>query len=105
MPIPRISHLQFVVLDALRTGERSGRELRTILAGYGVRTSLPAFYQAMARLEDHGMVSGRYEPKVVAGQTCRERRYQITGPGRSAWKTVRDFYITLLRLDQSYLKV
>ena len=48
--IPKITHLQFLVLGQLRGQEQAGRVLREALAAHGVRRSAPAFYQLMARL-------------------------------------------------------
>jgi DNA-binding PadR family transcriptional regulator len=96
MPLPDITHLQFLLLTALLDGEQSGRTLRAILEREGHRKSTPAFYQMMARLEDAKYVGGRYEQKTVEGQTIKERVYKITGAGTSALAVVRDFYANLL---------
>lgn len=90
--LPRVTHLQFVVLAQLVEGEQPGREIRALLAGHGVRRSGPAFYQMMARLEDQGWVAGAYEQQVVAGQLIKERRYTLTAAGRRALAEARAFY-------------
>jgi len=92
--IPSVTHLQFLVLDALSTGERAGRELRRLLAEHGVRRTAPAFYQMMARLEDAGMVEGRYDQKVVDGQLLKERRYTILRAGARALADTHNFYLS-----------
>ena len=58
MSLPRITHLQFLVLDILTTGQEFGRQLRKQLAANGVRKSGPGFYQLMARMEDGWRVMG-----------------------------------------------
>jgi DNA-binding PadR family transcriptional regulator len=93
MPLPELTHLQFLVLSILLDGERSGREVRERLKEAGESKSGPAFYQFMARLEDAGFVEGWYDQKVVDGQSIKERRYKITGGGLRAWEEVRDFYL------------
>lgn len=93
MSLPEITHLQFLVLSGLRQGGQAGRALRTLLQRNGVRRSGPAFYQMMARLEDGGLVEGRYDHKVVDGQAIKERRYVITAAGEEAWEGTRDFYL------------
>lgn len=95
VPIPDISHLQFLLLAALIDGQRSGYHLRAILEGEGHRKSGPAFYQLMARMEDAGLVKGRYEQKEVEGQAIRERVYEVTGTGATVCESVRHFYATL----------
>lgn len=64
------------ILRLLAPGERSGRELRQLLAAQGIRLSAPAFYAMMAHMEDDGLVTGWYEEKVVEGVAIRERRYR-----------------------------
>ena len=95
MPLPDISHLQYLLLTALLDGERTGRTLRAVLEGQGQRKSLPAFYQLMARMEDAKLVAGRYEQKVVEGQLIKERVYTATGAGVAAADQVRDFYASI----------
>lgn len=91
-PLPPVTHLQFVVLGALRQGERPGRALRQALDRHGARKSTPAFYQLMARLEDSGLVEGRYARKSIDGQVVKERHYRLTGAGTSAWRATCRFY-------------
>lgn len=92
MPLPPLSSLQFLVLDALGAVERSGREVRERLAEVGQRKSLPSFYQLMSRLEDAAFVSGSYRPLDIDGQIVKERWYKITGAGLTAYNTTRQFY-------------
>lgn len=96
MGLPRLSHLQFLVLGILLDAERSGRELRERLADFGVRKSGPGFYQLMARLEDAGFVTGRYRQEVVEGQILRERFYRIRSAGTKAWEECREFQTTVI---------
>jgi hypothetical protein len=92
MPLPDITHLQFLVLQILLGRERSGREVRERLAEEGARKSLAAFYQMMARLEDAKMVEGSYRAIEINGQKFQERWYKIIGAGRRAWDQTRNFY-------------
>lgn len=96
MGLPRLSHLQFLVLGTLIGGERVGREVRQRLEQFGVRRSGPSFYQLMARLEDAGFVQGRYEQEIVDGQIIRERSYKIRASGITAWKQCRDFQTAVI---------
>ena len=96
MPLPDITHLQFLVLGALMDGEATGREIRENLAEQRVHKTGPAFYQMMARLEDSGFVQGWYNQKIVEGQIIKERQYKITSLGIEAWESVRDFYLARL---------
>ena len=88
MGLPDLTHLQFAIVDVLGPREKSGRELRQGLRERGIRKSGPAFYQLMARLEEAGVVKGRYDQKIV-----KERRYKITGSGVRARERALDFYL------------
>lgn len=90
--LPPITHLQFLVLDALSANESAGRDLRALLATFGVRNSAPAFYQMMARLETSALVEGRYDQKLVDGQNVKERWYRLTRTGERAVDATRAFY-------------
>ena len=92
MQVPKLTHLQFVILGLLRDGARAGRHVRDGLLAFEIRKSGPAFYQMMARLEDAQLVEGWYEQQIVEGQIIRERHYRILGAGKTAWQTSRDFY-------------
>lgn len=92
MPVPDITHLQFLVLEILGSQERSGRVVRDKLTENGEAKTQAAFYQMMARLEDARMVEGSYRPVKVAGHVVQERWYKITGAGRKAYGATLDFY-------------
>jgi DNA-binding PadR family transcriptional regulator len=90
--LPRVTHLQFLVLGVLRDGEQPGRLIRDTLAAYGVRRTAPAFYQLMARLERDALVDGWYEQVTVGDQAVTERRYRLRPAGGKLWTEARDFY-------------
>jgi DNA-binding PadR family transcriptional regulator len=95
MPLPDVSHLQYLILAALLNGSSSGRQVREFLASHGEKKSGPAFYQLMARMEDAKFVTGKYEQKIVEGQIIKERIYEPTGGGVAAFEATRDFYAAL----------
>jgi len=95
--LPKITHLQFSVLASLMGGEQAGKSVRRQLAELGMRRSGPAFYQLMSRLEDAGLVVGRYDQKVVDGQIIKERVYEVSDEGAAAWQATRDFYVETIR--------
>jgi DNA-binding PadR family transcriptional regulator len=90
--LPDLTHLQFLVLGVLLTGEHSGRTLRRAIDEYGISRSAPAFYQMMARLERDGLVEGRYEQVQAGDQAVTERRYRATASGSRMWRQTRAFY-------------
>src|SRR5258708_1323683 len=92
MPLPRLTHLQFLVVTELARKSAPGRTLRGKLKEGVVRQSGPAFYQLMAALEDAGFVSGWYEQQVVDAQIIRERHYKVLSAGTRAIDESRAFY-------------
>lgn len=98
--LPPVTHLQFLILEALSDGEQAGRDLRALLLTFGVRNSAPAFYQMMARLEGGGLVEGWYDQKLVGGQNVKERRYRITPSGTQSVASTREFYLSRQSLAQ-----
>ena len=94
--IPKITHLQFLVLGLLRDAEQPGRVIREALAAHSVRRSAPAFYQLMARLERDRLVDGWYEQISTGDQAVTERRYRLRPAGAKLWTEARDFYSTLI---------
>src|SRR4051812_43003549 len=94
--IPRLTHLQFLVLGQLRGAEQPGRVIREALAAHGVKRSAPAFYQLMARLERDRLIDGWYEQVATGDQAVTERRYRLRAQGARLWSEARDFYAALL---------
>jgi DNA-binding PadR family transcriptional regulator len=92
MPLPKLGHLQFIILGFLQEGTVCGKGLRARLRDAGERRSGPSFYQIMARLEDGDLVEGEYRQEMANGQLIRERCYSITADGVRAWRDSRDFY-------------
>src|SRR5215469_332700 len=90
--LPGLTHLQFLVLGILLSGEHSGRAIRQAIEEYGIRRSAPAFYQMMARLERDGMVEGWYEQVQSGDQAVTERRYRATAAGTRMWERSYSFY-------------
>ena len=97
--LPDVTHLQYLVLAALREGEQPGRAIRKLIAAFGVRRSVAAFYQLMARLESAELVEGWYSPIMVGDQSVNERRYRITAAGRKAERQAQAFYDTAGRVS------
>jgi DNA-binding PadR family transcriptional regulator len=96
--LPSLTHLQLLVLGALRGAKQPGRLVRDTLAAYGVRRTAPAFYQLMARLEGAGLVEGWYEQVTVGDQAVTERWYRITSEGTRQWTRAQNFYSDVARL-------
>ena len=96
MSQPTITHLQFAVLSILGHEEKTGRAIRCDLGGIGVKSSGPAFYQLMGRLEEGKLIEGRYDQRIVDGQIIKERAYWAKPSGQRAVHQTRAFYGALL---------
>ena len=90
--LPRLTHLQFLVLGLLQKEQQPGRVIRQALAGHGVKRTAAAFYQLMSRLERDGLIEGWYEHVTVGDQAVTERRYKLRPQGARLWIEARDFY-------------
>ena len=55
---------------------------------YGIRSSAPAFYQMMARLERDKIVEGWYGQITAGDQSVTERRYRATADGARMWTQI-----------------
>ncbi len=92
MDEPKLTHLQLSILGLIQEGSTSGKEIRRALRENDMERSGPSFYQAMARLEDSGWVTGEYRQRVEDGQMIRERHYSITPAGSRAMQASVEFY-------------
>lgn len=90
--LPTISHLHFLVLATLADGKRSGRFMRQLLSQKKVERTGAAFYQMMAKLEKDDLVQGWYVERIVGDYPVKERHYQLTDKGITAWRQAFDFY-------------
>jgi DNA-binding PadR family transcriptional regulator len=90
--LPRLTHLQFLVLGLLRAGEAPGRLGREALGRHGVERTAPAIYQLLARLARDGLIGGGDEQVTVRGQAGTERRDRLRPTGAKLWIDARDFY-------------
>ena len=95
--IPQLTHLQCLVLASLGGRERPGREIRKALEAKGHSSSSQAFYKAMSRLEDEGLIEGWSEQVEVVDnrgtkRLVTERRYRLLALGADAYNTQTAFY-------------
>ena len=94
--LPKLTHMQFLVLGLLKEQDQPGRVIREALAAHGVKRSAPAFYQLMARLERDRLVDGWYEQVTAGDQAVTERRYRLRPSGAKLWTEARDFYTAII---------
>jgi DNA-binding PadR family transcriptional regulator len=104
MNLPRLTHLQFLVITEIARGAARGHDLRGRLRTAGVRQSGPAFYQMMSALEDASYVTGRYEQQIIDGQIIRERHYKVTAAGKKAADASTSFYRSVGQLGLAHGK-
>ena len=90
--MPPLTALQFAVLERLCSSEKSGLVLREYLHSIGGKSSLPAFYQLMRRLEEWESVTSRSETIRTEGRTINKKIYSITENGKLAVSETREFY-------------
>jgi len=93
MSLPKITLLQWLVLEIIGGRKRSGKYIRVKLGERGHCKSLPAFYQMMSRLEDGELIRAESVRVNVCDQNVTERHYKLTGKGIRELADVRDFYV------------
>ena len=74
---------QVFVLARIAQSETKGAELRKGLSEAGCPKSEAAFANAMKRLENKGLLTGRFETASIDGMPVREKYFQITGSGQA----------------------
>ena len=93
--LPKLTALQYLVLNLLFVGRQSGDQLRGALRAMGVRQSRAAFCQLMARLIEANYVRSSSDKRSAAGQVVHYRFYEVTDLGVLGWTTARRFYLNL----------
>ncbi len=92
---PKLTPLQYLVLNLLFVGRQSGEDLRRELAGLGIRQSRAAFSRLMARMVEANYVDPQPGTRSVGGQTVRCCRYEVTDLGVLEWLATQKFYVNL----------
>lgn len=99
MNIPVVTHIQVLVLTAVKGEPRPGDQIRNLLQDFGVDNSLASFYQLAKRMEVAELLRGEYFCESVEGQIVRKRQYSITCKGRKVLAEVHSFYEKLKSLE------
>lgn len=88
-----------IILRAVRDGHRHGADIMKA-TGEGGGT----VYKVLRRLEERGLILGRWEGATVAERERRPRRryYRLTRDGRAELRDARERYreLALRRLDE-----
>ena len=92
MSIPKISHLEYLVINIIGLDERSGTYVREALIKENWSKTPASFYQLMKRMEVSKLIEGRYESKIIKKQTITIRKYKITQLGQDEWINTLGFY-------------
>ena len=90
--LPEVSPIQYLVIHALFTGEKSASEVRRIVEAALGRMSRTAFSRLMVGLSRNDLVHATYRVETSSGQTVRRRRYAVTDYGVILWNRTRKFY-------------
>ncbi len=99
--LPKLTPLQYLVLNLLSVAEHSGDELRRVLQSLGVSQSREAFCRMMIRLIDSNYVEPLPSSRCDNGQTIHFRLYQITDLGILECNAAYKFYLNLAPPQES----
>jgi PadR family transcriptional regulator PadR len=81
---------EMLILSLLETRARHGYEIGKLIearSGGRLTFALPTLYPTLLRLEDRGLIKGRWVEKAGERQRCF---YRLTTPGRRALAAQRD---------------
>lgn len=94
LPLPTITHLQFLVLDIVLESSSgiSSQQVQELLALNGQEQRGPKFYQLMKRLEQAGIIESWPQQFDVAGSSVSRTFYKGTKKGKIAWRITLEFY-------------
>lgn len=90
--LPKMSCLQFLVVQLLFAGPQSGAELRRKLNEAGAKLDPPAFSRLMRRMDEVGHAYPQSEDEPSGDRLLCPRRFEVTDLGVALWKEVRAFY-------------
>jgi hypothetical protein len=93
--LPKLTPLQYLVLNLLFVGRQSGDRLRRALRALGVRQSRAAFSRLMFRLMEANYVNPEQAVRSDNDQTVHYRCYEITDLGVFDWMAAQKFYLNL----------
>ena len=89
-----LSNHQFAILSIIRASEVRGKEIRDHLKKLKISKiskSGPAFYQLMSRMEEAGLVSSKFDQRIIDGQIIKEKKYKIKAKGARSLESTIDF--------------
>jgi hypothetical protein len=100
VPLPDLTHLQFLVLDLLIESESglSASQLRESLNQHGEPRAGPKFYQLMKRLVKEGLIDTWSQSFDVGGGVVNRTYYKQTDLGHTFWYSTLRFYADRLRI-------
>jgi len=99
--LPKLTSLQYLILNLLSVAEHSGGELRCVLQSLGVSQSREAFCRMMVRLIDSNYVEPLPSSRCDNGQTIHFRLYRITDLGILECNAAYKFYLNLAPPQES----
>lgn len=96
---------ELLILSLVENRARHGYEISKLIeerSGGALKFNVASFYPLLYRLEERGLIAGRWVEK--AGQR-RRRYYRLTAPGKDALKTQRatwlDFVNAIHRITEA----
>ena len=95
MRLPEMTSLQFLAVNLLFGGERSGKQLAADLAALGVRRSQATISRLVQRMIVEGYLHIEFRARTEGSQVIRERYYTVTDVGVAHWHAAREFYASL----------
>jgi hypothetical protein len=92
MKLPKLTTLQFFVMDSVGNGVRSAGQVMKALKECDEARDPSAFYQLMGRMTRDKLVKGKIKSSTFNGRHYRERFYLLTKNGKRLYNETVAFY-------------
>ncbi len=92
MKLPKLTNLQFFVLDSIGNGTRSAGQVMQAMKECDEARDPSAFYQLMSRMIRDDLVQGTMKSSTYNSRHYRERFYSLTKNGKLLYNDSVKFY-------------
>jgi PadR family transcriptional regulator, regulatory protein PadR len=96
--VPELTRLETVILSVLASKESYGLEVIDAVKEMGQRISLAGLYTCLNRMEEAGLVAGRWGAASEGRHGNRRRYFSVTALGATALRETRAVFKRALRL-------
>jgi PadR family transcriptional regulator PadR len=106
MVFTRLTNVEMLILAALETRELYGLSIiETVKEMTGQSLSLGGLYTTLHRMEQKGLVTGRWGDSAEVREGARRRYYKITAVGQQALAETRQMLVRAFNLTPEFASI